>query len=127
MTPLRLDAAAKQFGLSAKTLRRYRDDGLLAVSRVAGKDWTTEAAMLELFEKCRVPPKAQDFICAPRVVAVPRSAPPSGSFAMAERKLAQAATARIAQALNKPSPPTSSPNGGRRAANATSPRSPSPT
>jgi hypothetical protein len=60
-TPLRLsDAAALAFphgGMTASGLRREAAKGRLAVSRIAGKDYTTLAAIREMIETCRVEPK----------------------------------------------------------------------
>jgi hypothetical protein len=61
-TPLRLsDAAALAFphgGVTASGLRREAARGTLAVSRIAGKDYTTLAAIRGMIERCRVEAKA---------------------------------------------------------------------
>jgi hypothetical protein len=60
--PLRLsEAAALAFphgGMTAAGLRREAARGRLAVSRIAGKDYTTLAAIRGMTEQCRVEPKA---------------------------------------------------------------------
>ena len=61
-TPLCLsDAAALAFphgGMTARVLRREAGKGTLAVSRIAGKDYTTLAAIRGMIERCRVEAKA---------------------------------------------------------------------
>lgn len=57
---IRLTEAAKRLGLSVASLRTEAKRGHLAVSRVANKDWTTEEAVTEMFERCRVQLKEQD-------------------------------------------------------------------
>ena len=61
--PLRLaDAAALAFphgGMTASGLRREAAKGRLAVSRIAGKDYTSLAAIRVMIERCRINPKAQ--------------------------------------------------------------------
>src|SRR5262245_28297804 len=62
--PLRLStAAALAFpdgSMTASGLRREAARGRLAIERIAGKDFTTLAAITEMREKCRVPAKVQD-------------------------------------------------------------------
>src|SRR5690349_6780613 len=57
--PLRLAvAAAVAFpdgSMSSSGLRREAARGRLAIERIAGKDFTTLAAIAEMREKCRVP------------------------------------------------------------------------
>jgi len=59
-TPIRLAVAAEKFGLSSSALRREAHNGRLVIFRVAGKDWTTELAVREMFDKCRVKAKSYD-------------------------------------------------------------------
>jgi len=61
-TPLRLDVAAAlaypDDSMTASGLRREAARGRLAIERVAGKDYTTLAAIEEMRGLCRVPQKA---------------------------------------------------------------------
>ena len=62
---IRLSVAAERHGLTVAALRREARLGRLAISRVAGKDWTTEDAVMEMFERCRVPASRPASISAP--------------------------------------------------------------
>ncbi|WP_238193793.1 excisionase [Methylobacterium frigidaeris] len=59
--PLRLaDAARLAFpagGMTAASLRREAAKGRLSIERIAGKDFTTLAAIERMRELCRLPPK----------------------------------------------------------------------
>jgi len=67
--PLRLDAAAAlafpDGTMSAAGLRREAAKGRLAIMRIAGRDYTTMAAIREMIERCRVEPRARDYGSAP--------------------------------------------------------------
>lgn len=60
-TPLRLaDAVKIAFplgGMTVSGLRREAAQGRLTIMRIAGKDWTTLAAIRDMLDKCRVQPK----------------------------------------------------------------------
>lgn len=60
--PLRLSVAAElafpQGGMTASGLRREADKGRLVIERIAGKDYTTLAAIAEMRKLCRVERKA---------------------------------------------------------------------
>ena len=59
-TPLRLDVAARVAfpggGMTASGLRREAARGRLTIERIAGKDFTTLAAIAIMREKCRAQP-----------------------------------------------------------------------
>jgi hypothetical protein len=59
-TPLRLDVAARVAfpggGMTASGLRREAARGRLTIERIAGKDFTTLAAITTMREKCRAQP-----------------------------------------------------------------------
>lgn len=61
-TPLRLATAAvlafPDGSMSASGLRREHARGRLTIQRIAGKDYTTLAAIAEMIEACPVAPKA---------------------------------------------------------------------
>jgi hypothetical protein len=60
--PLRLDVAVQVAfpcgGMTVSGLRRERDAGRLETMRIAGKDFTTLAAIDRMLDQCRAPPKA---------------------------------------------------------------------
>ena len=61
-TPIRLRDAVALFpdtGLTVASLRVERDKGNLVTMIVAGKEFTTRAAIEEMFVKCAVTPKGQ--------------------------------------------------------------------
>jgi hypothetical protein len=62
-TPLRLSAAAELAfpggGMTASGLRKEAGRGRLVIERIAGKDYTTLAAIAKMRELCRVIPKSQ--------------------------------------------------------------------
>ena len=112
-TPLRLaQAAAAAFpggGMTARGLRREAARGRLVIERVAGKDYTTLAAIKRMRELCRVAVKVRDSGCAaPAATGAAASAtPPSGSLSTAAISKARAAGSTIAAALSARSPTTS--------------------
>ncbi|MGX7709157.1 excisionase [Methylobacterium sp. Gmos1] len=132
-TPLRLaDAARLAFpagGMTAAGLRREAARGRLAIERMAGKDFTTLAAIERMRSLCHVPPKAPVSTSSPRVATPPAAspAPLDGSSETAPRCTPQDAARATLQALIKPSPITSVRPTGRRAANVVSMKSPSRT
>ena len=81
-TPLRLDVAAAlaypDGSMTASGLRREAAQGRLAIERVAGKDYTTLAAIEQMRSLCRVPPRE----------------PASGSALKNETPTARSASAR---------------------------------
>ena len=110
--PLRLTRAAElafpDGGMTAAGLRREAARGRLTIERIAGKDFTTLAAIEEMRERCR---RAK----GPRLWLKPayRAKNPSGSSAMEESATAQAAALAIARKLKNSSPTTSPKNTGR--------------
>jgi hypothetical protein len=62
-TPLRLAVAAKEAfpngGMTASGLRKEAERGRLVIERIAGKDYTTLAAIVEMRKLCRVAPKVR--------------------------------------------------------------------
>jgi hypothetical protein len=115
-TPIRLTEAAERFKLSVRALRKEADRGRLAVSRVGGKDWTTEKAVLEMFERCRVAPKEPASISDRLGSERGDSTPPSGSSSTEDAKLAQDATRALIERLKAGSPNTSPPSTSRKGA-----------
>ena len=132
-TPLRLsDAAALAFpqgGMTVCGLRREAARGRLAIMRVAGKDYTTLAAIKDMLEKCRVPPKAPDYGFAPpaEIGPAPSSRAPAGSSSTAAGRSAQDAVREKLIALKERSPTISPPNTPRSGASVTFLKSRSPT
>ena len=105
-TPLRLDVAARVAfpagGMTASGLRREAARGRLTIERIAGKDFTTLAAISQMREKCRAQPPhpASTF---ENVATVP----PSGSSLMPDARSGQAHLRAIAAKLRRPSKPIS--------------------
>ena len=97
---IRLTEAAKICGLPASALRRERDKGTLAVSRLAGKDWTTIEAIERMFELCREQEKAPACGFAPRH----QIGEPSGSSETGTLASAQAVAQRAVERLKSASP-----------------------
>jgi len=97
-TPLRLDVAADLAfpggGMTVSGLRREAERGKLQIERIAGKVYTTLAAIKEMRELCRVQPKAH----------VSTSTPPkeSGSSETERSSAALAALKLSADALKRP-------------------------
>jgi len=104
-TPIRLvDIIGLAFpagGMTVAGLRKERDRGRLAVERIAGKEFTTLAAIDRMRDLCRTELKARD--CTSRDEGRPRD----GSSAMAPPVSPQAAALAIARRLKEGSPPTS--------------------
>jgi hypothetical protein len=98
-------AAAVAFpggAMTASGLRREAARGRLVIERIAGKDFTTLAAIANMREKCRAQP--------PRPASTSESAatePPIGSSSMADARSGQAHLKAIAEKLKKPSRRTS--------------------
>ncbi|WP_245447432.1 excisionase [Methylobacterium sp. 17Sr1-1] len=132
-TPLRLaDAARLAFpagGMTAASLRREAAKGRLTIERIAGKDFTTLAAIERMRELCRVPPKAPASTSSPRAATPPVAslAPPDGSSEMVPKCTPQDALQAKLQKLIKPSPTISERPSSRRARNVISMPSRSPT
>lgn len=110
--PLRLARAAElafpDGSMSAKGLRRERDAGRLAVMMIAGKEYTTLAAIERMKELCLAIPKVQGSAPKPRGRArTAGPARPSGSSGTEERSAALASALRAADTLQtKPSTPS---------------------
>jgi hypothetical protein len=104
--PLRLDvAAAIAFpggAMTASGLRREAGRGRLVIERIAGKDFTTLAAIATMREKCRAQPPRHDSTSENDAMV-----PPTGSSSMPDGKSAQAHLRAIAEKLKKPSKGTS--------------------
>jgi hypothetical protein len=98
-------AAAVAFpggAMTASGLRREAARGRLVIERIAGKDFTTLAAIATMREKCRAQPPRHD--CTSESAA---TEPPTGSSSMPDGKSAQAHLRAIAEKLKKPSKRTS--------------------
>ena len=95
-TPLRLDVAAAlaypDGSMTASGLRREAARGRLAIERVAGKDYTTLAAIEEMRALCRVPQKA------PVSGSVPKNEIPTARSASAQCGSSETDRARSARA-----------------------------
>ena len=117
LTPLRLGtAAALAFpdgSLNARSLRREAQRGRLEIERIAGKDYTTLAAIERMRELCRVAPKDLASGSSPAVPA--EMSKPSGSSETKEISEAQAALMATVRKLKKSLPSTSCPKARRRA------------
>lgn len=106
-TPLRLDRAAAlafpQGGMSASGLRRERDRGNLVTEIVAGKEFTTLAAIRAMREKCRAQPKPHASHGAQRAAVRTASSatPASGSSATQAASSALDAALMTVQALKR--------------------------
>ena len=104
-TPLRLHVAAAlaypDGSMTAGGLRKEAGRGRLAIERVAGKDYTTLAAIEEMRGLCRVPQKAPVSGSVPKnEIPTARSASaPFGSFETDRARSARAALQRIARAV----------------------------
>jgi hypothetical protein len=115
-TPLRLDvAAALAFpdgSMGAAGLRREAGRGRLVIERVAGKDYTTLAAIGKMRELCRRAAKVQDCGSAVPAATLPASSamPPSGSSRMVDTSAALAAARTIVAERKEHLRPTSPAN-----------------
>lgn len=121
-TPLRLDLAAQlafpDGTMTVSGLRKERDRGRLRVSKIAGKEYTTLAAIQEMIEGCVVAPqKVPAFGSSPseRDRTDPSSAPSGASSTTADTSAALDAAKRTVEALKSISPVTSQGNGSRTA------------
>jgi hypothetical protein len=109
--PLRLSLAAEIAfpggGMTASGLRREAAKGRLAIERIAGKDFTTLAAIEDMRTKCVQHPSPSQ----PASGSNPPSATakPSGSSKMADVALALAVARETARQLRTRSKPTSAP------------------
>ena len=110
-TPIRLSIAAKlsfpDGSMTASGLRREAKRGHLVVKRIAGKDYTTLAAIDRMRELCRLEAKAPDCISAVRDVTKRDATHRSGSSATETVRQAQAALRMTLAELNEPSQHTS--------------------
>ena len=106
-TPLRLDVAAAivfpDGSMTGSGLRKEAGRGRLAIERIAGKDYTTLAAIERMRELCRQNPKVRD--CGSEKQDGTKSAgspmPQSGSYSMENIKRAQSAAAMIVAELKQ--------------------------
>jgi hypothetical protein len=110
--PLRLSRAAEIAfpggGMTASGLRREAAKGRLAIERIAGKDFTTLAAIEDMRAKCVQPqhPYQPDSGSDPSI----EPAKPFGLSKMADSELAQVALNQTLKELNERSRGTSPPN-----------------
>lgn len=103
MVLLRLDLAIKRHmpdsGITARTLQREARRGRLVVTRIAGKDFVTEAALQEFIDLCQT--RRAD----PGSISVSAAADQACTLSETERLSAlQASALTEAQALKKRSP-----------------------
>lgn len=85
-------------------LRKEHRAGRLDIWRLAGKDYTTIAALRAMRIKCLLPAKAPASTCAaPDETTTAASAPPTGSSATEASSTALAAARTILQGLRAPS------------------------
>lgn len=110
--PLRLQVAAEiafpDGGVSASSLRREAERGNLEIERIAGKDFTTLAAIERMRKKCRVQQKASGSGSGANAKTGKETSDRlHGSSAMERSRSAQAAVAMIAKGLKKRLPNTS--------------------
>jgi hypothetical protein len=103
-TPLRLaEAAAIAFptgSMTASGLRREAARGRLIVERIAGKDFTTLAAIRRMRELCRADQNRQGSTCESQETT---TAMQHGSSLIAEGKSALARVQQISKELRQPS------------------------
>jgi hypothetical protein len=101
--PLRLDTAAEMAfpdgSMSASGLRREAAKGHLIVERIAGKDYTTLAAVEEMRRLCRIEQKVSD--CGSEKVT--EKSPQRGLSVMALNKCALDAALTTAKKLKQSS------------------------
>jgi hypothetical protein len=115
-TPLRLAAAARlafpDGSMTASGLRAEARRGRLEIERIAGKDYTTLAALQKMRLACRVPTKALGCGSNPMSAMAPgsSSATPHGSCVTDHVRSARAALEMTARGLSGRSPITSSKN-----------------
>ena len=112
--PLRLKTAAEMAfpfgGMTASGLRKEANRGNLSIERVAGKDFTTLAAIDEMRERCRTTAKEPAYGSAqPRPITRP-----SGSSAKEPNKSALDAALLTMARLSASLPTTSRKSTGRR-------------
>jgi len=129
--PLRLsDAVRAAFphgGMTVSGLRREAARGRLVIEQIAGKDFTTLAAIDRMRELCRVEAKARASGSSPPASEPTEPNQPHGSSGTAAGKSAQALARAKLQRLKGSSPNTSSPNRRRGSATVTPLKSGSPT
>jgi len=111
---VRLAAAASPYGLTVGSLRAEARRGNLTIWRVAGKDWTSQAEIERMFDRCRVKAEGQD--CGSEPLAE-KAAARNQRFGSSETEDVSLALAS-ARKLRNVSPPTSSPSTRRNVANA---------
>lgn len=122
--PIRLDvAAALAFPdgtMTAAGLRRESARGRLAINRIAGKDYTTLAAVREMIRKCRVQPKERASGLDRQDEISRESSPtrPHGSSSTPANSIPLAAARLIVEELKGRSTDTSAKSTKRHAANA---------
>jgi len=113
-TPLRLDVAARlafpplpngKPSMTASGLRKEAARGRLAVERIAGKDFTTLAAIANMRMLCRLAQVPQGSISASG-----ETERTPGSSSIPDARSAQAHLRTIAERLKKPSKATSGKN-----------------
>lgn len=117
--PIRLKVAATlafpDGSMSVSGLRREAGRGRLAITRIAGKDYTTLRAIDEMRALCRVQPKVPVSGSDPLARMAKDHMPPHGSSETEDGNLPLAAALMIVKELSGPSPTTSPKNTKRRA------------
>ncbi|WP_246252059.1 excisionase [Ancylobacter pratisalsi] len=127
--PIRLSVAATlafpDGSMKVAGLRREAERGNLAIMRIAGKDYTTLAAIREMIDKCRVPPKERASGSGRPAEAMAGShTPRHGSSSTVDTSTPLASARLIVNQLRGRSPSTSPKNTSRRGAVVTSIKSP---
>src|SRR5262245_2091082 len=118
--PLRLELAATiafpDGTITASGLRKEAARGRLVIERVAGKDYTTLAAIAKMRELCRQNPKDHTSGSGKPGATneAERPTKPSGSSSMDRIKRAQSAAGMIVRELKERSPGTSTASTSRR-------------
>ena len=108
------EAARRAFpdgGMTEAGLRREAQRGRLAISRIAGKDFTTLADIDDMVMKCRNPQRES----ASGSVQAPQGSARRGLSETAQNTSAQAALQTSLSKLKRRSPSTSGPDTGQRA------------
>ena len=109
--PLRVNIAAQlafpDGSMTASGLRNEARRGRLVIERIAGKDYTTLAAIDRMRELCRLEAKAHASTCGAHETTKPVTTHRSGSSATDATSKARAALRTILMEPSEPSPPIS--------------------
>jgi hypothetical protein len=113
-TPLRLDVAARlafpDGSITGKSLRREAERGRLEIERIAGKDFTTLAAIQRMRDQCRVLPNRPASISASDMGASPSLSSSTGD-ARSALVAARSALSKLKSCSRPTSPKSTSPSG----------------